>query len=212
MAKLLSASQILSIHHCTIQMEGGWYDCLGAITRTGVVFIWGNSGNGKSSAVMSFAKELTKHGKVLYVSLEEGFSLSFQNTLRRYSMQDCSNSFQAIREANIDAISERLEKRRSADFVIIDSFQYTRLNFDQYLKFKQRHSNKLLIFVSHADGKRPYGRTAVRVKYDADLKIWVEGYKAISNGRYIGPTGEYIIWEEGARRYCAPTNKKDNED
>lgn len=35
--------------------------------------------------------------------------------------------------------------------------------------------------------------------YDASLKIWVEGYKAFSKGRYIGSNGgEYVIWEDGA--------------
>ena len=39
------------------------------------------------------------------------------------------------------------------------------------------------------------------VMYDASLKIWVEGYKAFSKGRYIGPTGECTVFEEGAKRY-----------
>ena len=212
MSKLLPASQILTIRRRTIQLEGGWGECLGEIDRTGVVLVWGQSGNGKSSAVMSLAKELTKHGKVLYVSLEEGFALSFQNTLRRHSMQDCGRSFQAVAGEDIEAISKRLSQRRSADFVVIDSFQYTQLNYKRYLDFKRKHSNKLIIFVSHADGKQPAGRAAVSVKYDADQKIWVEGYKAISNGRYIGSTGEYIIWEEGARKYWSAINKKKDEE
>ena len=37
--------------------------------------------------------------------------------------------------------------------------------------------------------------------YDADLKIWVEGYVAFSKGRYQGATGEYTIWEKGAYDY-----------
>lgn len=203
MAKLLSASQVLTIKRKTIQLEGAWGDCLGEIDRTGVVLVWGQSGNGKSSAVMSLAKELTKHGKVLYVSLEEGYALSFQGTLRRYSMQDCKSNFQVVAGVDIDSLSKRLKKRRSADFVIIDSFQYTQLNYKRYLAFKKEHSNKLIIFVSHADGRKPAGRAAEWVKYDADQKIWVEGYKAFSNGRYIGKTGEYTIWPEGAAKYWA---------
>jgi hypothetical protein len=212
MAKLLSASQVLTIKRKTIQLEGAWGDCLGVIDRTGVVLVWGQSGNGKSSAVMSLAKELTKHGKVLYVSLEEGCALSFQNTLRRYSMQDCKSNFQVVTGEDIEAISERLSKRRSADFVVIDSFQYTQLNYKRYLEFKKRHSNKLIIFVSHADGRKPAGRAAESVKYDADQKIWVEGFKAISNGRYMGATGEYVIWEKGAKIYWACKNQDKDEE
>lgn len=212
MAKSLSASQVLAIKRDTIQLEGAWGECLGEIDRTGVIIVWGQSGNGKSSAVMSLAKELTKHGKVLFVSLEEGFALSFQNTVRRFSMQDCGQRFQVVTGEDMNAISERLKKRRSADFVIIDSFQYTGLNYKRYLAFKKAHANKLIIFVSHADGKQPAGRAAVSVKYDADQKIWVEGHKAISNGRYIGTTGECVIWEEGARRYWGTKKQEQDED
>ncbi len=37
--------------------------------------------------------------------------------------------------------------------------------------------------------------------YDASLKIFVEGFRAISKGRFIGPKGYYTVWEEGAERY-----------
>lgn len=210
--KKLSASQVLTIKRKTIKLDGAWGDCLGEIDRTGVVFIWGQSGNGKSSAVMSLAKELTKYGKVLYVSLEEGYALSFQNTLRRHAMQECGARFQVVTSIDMETLSNSILKRRSADFVVIDSFQYTQLNYKQYLKFKKKHSNKLIIFVSHADGKQPAGRAAVSVKYDADQKIWVEGFKAISNGRYIGNTGEYIIWAKGAEEYWKCRKAKHNED
>lgn len=211
MAKSLSAQLVLTIQRRTIQLDGAWGDCLGEIDRTGVVLVWGQSGNGKSSAVMSLAKELTKHGKVLYVSLEEGFALSFQNTLRRYHMQECGTRFQVVTGEDMAQLSQRLAKRRSADFVVIDSFQYSQLNYKRYLEFKKKHSNKLIIFVSHADGRKPAGRAAEWVKYDADQKIWVEGYKAISNGRYVGNTGEYIIWEKGAREYWSRVKNKGNE-
>ena len=51
-------------------------------------------------------------------------------------------------------------------------------------------------------GKWMTHRTAATsVMYDADLKIWVEGYVAFSKGRYQGATGEYTIWEKGAYDY-----------
>lgn len=101
----------------------------------------------------------------------------------------------------MDELSERLSQRKSADFVVIDSFQYTQMTYKAYLKFKEKHPNKLLIFISHADGKNPSGRSAKSVMYDASLKIWVEGYRAFSKGRFFGSVGHYTIWEEGSRKY-----------
>lgn len=75
------------------------------------------------------------------------------------------------------------------------------MTYKAYLKFKERHPNKLLIFISHADGKNPSGRSAKSVMYDASLKIWVEGYRAFSKGRFFGSVGHYTVWDEGSRKY-----------
>ena len=150
---------------------------------------------------MQLCRELCKFGLVLYVSLEEGTSLTLQNTLRREGMMEANRRLKVIRGESIEDLSERLEQRKSADFVIIDSFQYTQMTYKAYLKFKEKHPNKLLIFISHADGKNPSGRSAKSVMYDASLKIWVEGYRAFSKGRFFGSVGHYTIWDEGSRKY-----------
>ena len=69
------------------------------------------------------------------------------------------------------------------------------------IQLKEEFPDKLFVFISHARGKNPKGDAATSVMYDADLKIWVEGYVAFSKGRYQGATGEYTIWEKGAYDY-----------
>ncbi|MGP1610262.1 MAG: hypothetical protein ACTTGW_01350 [Candidatus Cryptobacteroides sp.] len=201
MKRPLTAAMILDMQHETIEPGGVWKDCVGTMSRHGVVFVWGNSGNGKTSAVMSLCRELAVFGRVLYIPLEEGYSLSLQETLRRFGMQECGTSFQVVDSCTMDELSQRLGKRRAPEFVVIDSFQYMQMSYRQYIAFKNRYPKKLLILVSHADGRQPAGRAARSVMYDAGLKIWVEGYKAFSKGRYIGNTGEAVIWDRGAREY-----------
>ena len=75
----------------TLKLTGAWADAFGEPERIGVWFIWGNSGNGKSSFVMQLCKELAKFGRVAYDSLEEGASLTMQNTLRRFNMAEVSS-------------------------------------------------------------------------------------------------------------------------
>ena len=65
----------------------------------------------------------------------------------------------------------------------------------------RRTDLQLFLYPAHARGKNPKGDAATSVMYDADLKIWVEGYVAFSKGRYQGSTGEYTIWEKGAYDY-----------
>ena len=209
MKRSLSAIQALAVRNKTLEVTPEWRGCLGdEISRHGIVFIWGNSGNGKSSAVMAFAKMLTSAGKVLYVSKEEGYGLSFQNTLRRYSMQDCGARFQVIDKITLEELTVCLTRPKSPEFVIIDSVQTMGIGSRQYKELRERFRNKLLVFVSQADGKRPASRPAVAMMYDADLKIWVEGHIAFSKGRFMGETKEYVIWQEGADRYWEGRKKE----
>lgn len=209
MARTLSAKQVLAKKFKTIELGGKWDDCIGSIGRKGVVFFWGNSGNGKTSAVVLFCKALCQLGlRGIYLSKEEGTDLTMQNTLRRLGMMDCGRLFHIDGRMSLDELSDRLAKPRSADFCVIDSVQYVQMTYKRFLEFKERHKNKLIILVSQTKGRAPDGRPATRMMYDASLKIWVEGYKAFSKGRFIGPTGEYTIWEDGAKKYWEGKTQK----
>ena len=185
----------------TLGLTGAWAKAFGEPERVGVWFIWGKSGNGKSSFVMQLCKELTKFGRVAYDSLEEGAGLTMQNALRRYGMADVNRRFQVLDCEPVSDLGERMDRRKSPDFYVIDSFQYTQMSYKEYQAFKEAHRDKLLIFVSHADGHNPDGRSAKKVMYDAALKIYVEGFRAFSKGRFFGPASYFTIWDEGAARY-----------
>lgn len=150
---------------------------------------------------MQLCKYLCEFDRVAYNSLEEGDSLTMQNSLKRYGMSEVNKSFYLLNGENMRELSDRLDKRKSVNIVVVDSFQYTQMNYREYIRFKEAHRDKLIIFISHATGKVPRGSAAQSVMYDATLKIWVEGFKAFSKGRFIGEKGEYTIWDEGANRY-----------
>lgn len=200
MTRTLSAKQVLTIKFDTIRLGGGWDECVGEIETTGIWFIWGNSGNGKTSAVVSLCKELSAFGKVLYNSREEGVSLTMQNTLRRYGMGELGSRFQ-LANMSLQELDEKISQQRSPKFVVLDSFQFMGLTYKDFRAFCEKHKNKMLIFVSRTRGRQPEGRAAISAMYDASCKIWVEGYKAFSKGRFVGTTGEMTIWDEGAKKY-----------
>jgi len=201
MKRALSVTEVLGMRKETLGLTGAWAEAFGKPERVGVWFIWGKSGNGKSSFVMQLCKELTKFGRVAYDSLEEGAGLTMQNALRRYGMADVNRRFQVLDCEPVSDLGERMDRRKSPDFYVIDSFQYTQMSYKEYQAFKEAHRDKLLIFVSHADGHNPDGRSAKKVMYDAALKIYVEGFRAFSKGRFFGPASYFTIWDEGAARY-----------
>lgn len=197
-----SPTDILNMNIPSLDFTGDWEASLGKPAKTGTWIIWGSSGNGKTSFVMQLAKYLCRFDKVLYDSLEESTGLSVQKSLKRHQMQEVSRKFVILDREPIDQLSERLSKRKSPGIVIIDSLQYSGLTYTSYRALKEKHPNKLLIFVSHAEGQRPEGRVGKKIEYDADVKIMVAGFRASCKSRFMDRPGvPYTIWEEGAAKY-----------
>ena len=163
----------------------------------------GSSASGKSSFVMQLAKELCSYGGVLYLSYEEGVSKSFQDRINRYKMNEVQGKFRVATDDTLDDLRARLKKRKSAKFVIIDSFQYAEWGEGEQ-KYKRTKAlveefpRKSFIFISQEYKGQPLGKPAARLKYMAGMKVRVQGYKAYCQGRAIGEAGEaFTVWEDG---------------
>jgi len=202
MGRAISVNDLLAKKYKLFEFDGEWYEAFDCPERTGVWFVWGNSGNGKTTFVLALVKYLARFGRVAYNSLEEGSSHTIRKSFANVGMEEVGRQVVLIDGESIDELEERMGKRRSADIWVIDSIQYAGLNYERYKKLKERNRQKLIILVSHAEGKMPEGRSSRKIMYDSTMKIWIEGYRALSKGRYIGPNGgTYTIWDEGAEKY-----------
>lgn len=202
MARAYSINEILNKKYKLLDFRGAWFDAFGKPEARGVWFVYGNSSNGKGSFLYQLSMELSRNGRVAINEMEEGSAKTVQDTLSRHRMEDYAGKILIIDNEPMEELAKRLRRHKSPEFIIINSFQYTQLNYRQYIEFKEEfRNNKLIVFSSHADGKQPAGRAAKSVMYDADMKIWVEGYRAISKGRYIGEKGYFDVWPEKALRY-----------
>ncbi len=200
MKRALSIKDIRAYKPTVMEFDGRWLDSIGKPELTGSWIIWGGSANGKTRFALQLAKYLGRFGKVAYDSLEEGLSLSMQKAIGDVGMADNKRSFVLLDKESVAELEERLEKQRSAQIIIIDSLQYTGLTYADYKRLRDRFRHKLFIFVSHASGREPKGEVGKSVKYDAFVKIYVEGYVAYPQSRYGGGKA-YVIWEDGARKY-----------
>lgn len=198
--RAISVSELMTTNHKVMQFEGDWLDSLGEPELTGSWLIWGNSGNGKTRFALQLCKYLTQFGRVAYDSLEEGASKSMKEAFIDLDMEEVKRKIILLDREPISELIPRLEKRNSPDIIAIDSIQYSGLNAASYKQLVNRFRNKLFILISHADGKNPAGRVATSIRFDAMIKIRVEGYRAFPVSRYGG--GEpYTIWEDGAINY-----------
>ncbi len=204
MKRAYSIQNMLDAKHQVFSFSKEFEEAFGEPPTAGVWLVWGSSGSGKTNFLMKLVKELSRFSKVIYNSLEEGNSVTLQNTIKQANLKEVSRRVVVVSES-LEDLELRLEKTRGYNIVVVDSWQYTHQKFLLFKQLTDKYKNRLFIVNSHAEGKQPLGRSAKRVKFDADLKIWVEGFKAFSMGRTIGATGEYIIWPEGAAKYWGNT-------
>lgn len=198
--RALTVKDIRAYKAHTLTFDGEWLSCIGSPELTGSWIIWGNSSNGKTRFALQLAKYLSQYVRVAYNSLEEGLSVSLQSAILDIGFDDVERNVMFLDKESLDDLKIRLAKRRSPQVIIIDSLQYTGLKYKEYIDLKDTFRNKLFIFISHADGKEPKGEVARSVKYDAFVKILVEGFKAFPQSRFGGGS-TYLIWDKGAEKF-----------
>jgi len=198
-----SVSNVLTKKFNPLDFSGDWRETLGIPDKAFSAIIFGGSGHGKTEAAMRLAKYLTNFGKVAYDSLEQGLSSTIQQSMIRNHMQSCGNSFILLDREPFDELIVRMSKPKSPDFLFIDSAQYMRITKAQYYQLKELmlKKGKGIIWVSQAKGKEPKGALADDIRYDVDLKLWVEGFKLFPDGRLNGGGEPYVVWADKAAKY-----------
>lgn len=178
-----------------------WADFFGDTELAGVWIAWSDSGNGKTTFALQLCKYLCSHGvRCCFDSLEQGRSKSLQKQIINTNFGASARRFTVLNRESIDDLKIRLSKKHSPDFIVIDSLQYTQMKFSEYKSLKEMFPNKLFLFISHALGKEPKGAVAQSVRYDADVKIYIEGYRATCLSR-LGGGKFYDIWPEASAKY-----------
>jgi KaiC/GvpD/RAD55 family RecA-like ATPase len=202
--RALSATELQFKKFIEIPVASQFESLVGKPSLGASWIIWGGSGEGKTTFSMQLAKELSNHHKVEYLSSEEGFSKSMQEAVAHNRMHECRRGFFKLLEPmTFQELDQRLSRPRAAKIVFIDSVQYMFITKREYFDFKNKHKDKLIIWISHAKGREPKGDVADAIRYDSDVKIFVKGYLATAKSRLARGkiTEPYIIWQEGYNNY-----------
>src|SRR5690606_36021596 len=145
---------------------------------------------------------LTNFGTVAYNSPEQGLSATIKDAIERNHMKSCKRSFMLLDREPLDDMIKRMKRHKRPQCLSEDSAQYTRINRTQYYELKElmQSKNKGIVWVSQAKGKEPKGALADDIRFDVDLKLWVDGFKMFPEGRMNGGGDPYPIWHEGTAR------------
>jgi hypothetical protein len=199
--KRISVTKLIETNFPEIHLEGEWKDCLGdGPQMSGIWIVWGHSGNGKTYGCLKLAKYLTKFAHVAYYDFEEGKRKTMKRAMLIMGMKDVARRFHFYGPMPFEDMKKSMHQRKSPRIVFLNSFQFVAFTKKQYQAFKQEFPNHLIILISHAEGKNPEGKVAKFVRYDADVKIWCEGFKFFNAGRYGGGK-PVVIFPKKAAEY-----------
>lgn len=203
--KKLSMQQFMQIQHTDAShlLSEEMKASLGDIEDGFDVFIFGNSGDGKSSFSAILIKELSPLGKILHLVYEEGHSKSVKKNFIRSGVTELAG-YEVMDNCTFEDLEYLLSRKKAPKIIIIDSWQYARFTKDQWFVLKNKYvkgrKKKIFIIISHADGKKPRGSVATDVMYDAQIKVFVKGKIAFIKSRYEGKQN-YVVWHEGAKAF-----------
>lgn len=205
--RAISNKNVMSARFATAAFDGAWLASFGRPELRGTWIIYGGSGSGKTTFTLQLCKYLTKFCRVAYDSLEQGLSLSLQRAWERVGMDEVGSKIILLNKEGLKDLRERLVRKQSPDVVVIDSVHYLwGVSVRDLMKLKDDFPQKLFVYISHEKGGMPDGKLAIKLRYDADIKARVEGYKAFVTTRYeVSEKGEggadFVIWDEGAEKY-----------
>ena len=201
MKRAYSPKEIAKKTYKTLPWGGRWEEAFGLPEERATWFISGASASGKSSFVMQLAYELTHYGQVLYLSYEEGVNQSFQERMLRFDLDKKQGWFRVVTNDTLEDLTERLKKRHSAKFIIVDSFQMAYWSYPETEALVKMFPKKSFIFISQVEKGQPTGKPARRLLYLADVKVRVQGFRAYCQGRFNPDAGNsFVVWEEGMLR------------
>lgn len=209
MSRAISNKNVLAAQFETANFTGPYLASFGRPELRGAWIVWGGSGSGKTTFTLMLCKYLAGFRRVAYNSLEQGLSLSLQKAWERVAMEEAGSNIILLNKESLAELRTRLAKRKSPEIIVIDSLQYWHgFKWSDFTKLKDDYPDKLFIFISQEKGGEPAGNLAQRVRYDSEIKIRVEGFKAFVTTRYEdsekGEGGaDFIIWEKGAADYWA---------
>ena len=201
MKRAYSPKEIAKKTYKTLPWGGRWEESFGLPEESSVWFVYGASAQGKSSFVMQLAYELTHYGQVLYLSYEEGLNQSFQERMLRFDLDKKQGWFRVVTSDTVEDLTERLKKRHSTKFIIVDSFQDAGWEWPETKALLEAFPKKSFIFISQEAKGQPLGKPAVRLRYRAGVKVRVVGFRAYCQGRFNPDAGNsFVVWEEGVLR------------
>lgn len=195
--KAVGVSEFLRKKFVLLPLPEQWANHLGEVPERFTMGIFGFTANGKTDYAVKLAKMLTNVGNVLYNSMEQGISKSMQLCIDRNCMKEVNGKITFVSES-YDELLIRLDKRKSARFIVLDSRDQMNMTAEQFYALEKRYPKKSFIILMYEKGAKPKGEHGNNILFRCDIKTRVRLFVAMTASRFGGGE-DFTVWEHGAR-------------
>ena len=167
--------------------DGDFEQAFGLPEKNFKMMIYGPEKHGKTDFCVKFAKYISQWGKVYYNSHEEGRSKTLRDCFIRNNMQEVAGKVMLLHKEPYEGMMERLAKKGSPRFLVIDSLDYMELKEKQFKELVTTFPRKSIIMLSWCDAKeQPLRNAAKLIAKRVDIKCFVKNRTAYPTSRFGG--------------------------
>ena len=194
----------------TYEFTGVWKDTFGSPETNCRWFVFGESGNGKTSFLTQLANYVAKNfGKVAYVSSEEGFSVSLIKAFERAKLSKEERKKVLVYEhLTYEQLTNEIKTKRGVKLWILDSINYLNYTADETKELLLSSYKGMIAVVGWGEGKQPKGDVGKACRFMSSIKVRVEKGKAYAVSRYGSNGQPFIISEELAAKWDSAIAQK----
>ncbi len=173
--KIISASELANQKYEALNFKGLWREFFGLPSLNFHILIHGNSGEGKSTFCLWFARYLAEHhGSVLYVSGEEGVNKTFHDKLIY-----CKAEVDDLHILDVRTADEFMQEVNPNEFhyIILDSLHDMEIDAKKLKAIFERYKNTAFICIDQ-NNKKGELLGANEKKHICDTVVNVKNYIA----------------------------------
>lgn len=198
---IMNSAELLNYSYQRYPFQGKWENFIGQPSKNFHAMIYGRPKQGKSILSVQFAQYLSENfGRVLYVASEEGFSVTLQNKIKEFAMDNPNLDFANFR--TYEQIREALHVRKYS-FVFIDSVNFIKITPEDIEDLKAENKNTAFITIQQAT-KNGNFRGSQEFAHNCDAVIRVEAGKAFHQGRFQEPSEMDVFDKPEEKKVSSP--------
>lgn len=191
--KVIRATDLVNQTFSSFNFKGVWREFFGLPSTNFHILIHGNSGEGKSTFCLWFAKYLAENfGVVLYVSGEEGTNKTFYDKLKF-----CAANVKDLHILDVRTGDEFMQEinENEAHFIFLDSLHDMNIDAEKLKQIFQKYKNSAFICIDQ-NNKKGDLLGANEKKHICDVVVNVKNYTAETTKNRFKAKGMVFKTEE----------------